>query len=116
LPRDEDQGTGFGNEGNGVWEWGGRGLGTRRTRSGNEENKIWERGEQGLRTRRTGLGIRKTGFGGEEDGIGNEVRGKPVIEVAQTITVPKCSTRSGIVFVELQRTRILTKRNFQFYT
>jgi hypothetical protein len=58
LPRDEDQGTGSGNEGNGVWEREGRGLGTRKTGSGNEEdgagdedNGVREREERGLRTR-----------------------------------------------------------------
>jgi hypothetical protein len=54
LPRDEDQGTGFGNEGNGIWERG---------------DGVWERGEQGLGTRRTGLGTRITGFGNEENGV-----------------------------------------------
>jgi hypothetical protein len=58
LPRDEDQGTGSGNKGNGVWEREERGLGTRKTGSGNEEdeagnedNRVRERGERGLRTR-----------------------------------------------------------------
>jgi hypothetical protein len=69
LPRDEDQGTGSGNEGNGVWEREGRGLGTRGTGSGNGRNGAWERGEQGLGTRRTGLGTRITGSGNEENGI-----------------------------------------------
>jgi hypothetical protein len=53
LPRDKDQGTGSGNEGNGVWE----------------------RGERGLGTRRTGLGTRITGSGNEEDGAGDEDNG-----------------------------------------
>jgi hypothetical protein len=79
LPRDEDQGTGSGNEENGVWEQGERGLRTRRTRSG------------------------------------NEVRNKPVIEVAQTITVPGCSMGSGIIFVGLRGTRILIEEDFRFY-
>jgi hypothetical protein len=51
LPRDEDQGTGSGNEGNGIWERGERDLGTRGTGSGNEGNGVWEREERGLRTR-----------------------------------------------------------------
>jgi hypothetical protein len=69
-----------------------------------------------MKIREQGLGTRGTGSGGEEDGIGNEVRGKPVIEVAQTITVPGCSTGSGMIFVELRGTRILTKGDFRFYT
>jgi hypothetical protein len=58
LPRDEDQGTGSGNERNGIWERKERGLGTRKTGSGNEEdgagnedNGVRERGKRGLRTR-----------------------------------------------------------------
>jgi hypothetical protein len=58
LPRDKDQGTGSGNEGNGVWEREERGLGTRKTRFGNEENGagdkdngVRERGKRGLRTK-----------------------------------------------------------------
>jgi hypothetical protein len=58
LPRDEDQGTGSGSEGNGVWERKERGLGTRKTGSGNkkdgagdEDNGVRERGERELRTR-----------------------------------------------------------------
>jgi hypothetical protein len=58
LPRDEDQGTGFGNEGNEIWERKERGLGTRKTGFGNEEdgagdedNGIREREERELRTR-----------------------------------------------------------------
>jgi hypothetical protein len=58
LPRDKDQGTGSGNEGNGVWERKERGLGTRKTGSGNEEdgagnedNGVRKREERGLRTR-----------------------------------------------------------------
>jgi hypothetical protein len=43
LPRDEDQGTGSGNEGNGAWERGEQGLGTRRTGSGNKDNEVRER-------------------------------------------------------------------------
>jgi hypothetical protein len=56
-----------------------------------------------------------TGSGDEENGIGNELRNKPVMEVAQTITVPGCR-RSGMMFVEPRRTRILTEGNSQFYT
>jgi hypothetical protein len=93
LLRDEDQGTGSGNRGDGVWE----------------------RGKQGLGTRRTRLGTRRTGSGGEKDGIGNKVRGKPVIEVAQTITVPGCSTGLGIIFVKLRGTRILIEGDSRFY-
>jgi hypothetical protein len=44
------------------------------------------------------------------------VRDKPVIKVAQTITVPECSIRLGIIFVELRGTKILTKGDFRFYT
>jgi hypothetical protein len=62
----------------------------------------------GLGTRRTGLGTRRTGSE-------NEVRNKPVKEVAQTITVPGCSMRSGIIFVKLRGTRILTKGDSRFY-
>jgi hypothetical protein len=58
LPRDEDQGTGSGNEGNGVWEREERGLGTRKTGFGNEEkgagdedNGVREREKRSLRTR-----------------------------------------------------------------
>jgi hypothetical protein len=47
LPRDENQGTGSGNEGNGVWERGERDLGTGGTGPGNEENRVWERGGRG---------------------------------------------------------------------
>jgi hypothetical protein len=32
------------------------------------------------------------------------------------ITVPECSMGSDMMFVELRRTRILTKGNSQFYT
>jgi hypothetical protein len=39
-----------------------------------------------------------------------------VIEVAQTITVTECSMKSGIMFVELRGTRILTEGDFRFYT
>jgi hypothetical protein len=58
LPRDEDQGTGSGNKGNGIWERKERGLGTRKTGSGNEkdgagdkDNGVRERGKRELRTR-----------------------------------------------------------------
>jgi hypothetical protein len=58
LPRDKDQGTGSGNEGNGVWERKERGLGTRKTGFGNEkdgakdeDNGVRERKERGLKTR-----------------------------------------------------------------
>jgi hypothetical protein len=40
LPRDEDQGTESGNEGNGVWERGERDLETGETGPGNEENRV----------------------------------------------------------------------------
>jgi hypothetical protein len=43
------------------------------------------------------------------------MRNKPVIEVAQTITVPRCSTGSGIIFVKLRKTRILTEGDSRFY-
>jgi hypothetical protein len=44
------------------------------------------------------------------------VRNKPVIKVAQTITVTECSMGSGIMFVKLRGTRILTKGDSRFYT
>jgi hypothetical protein len=47
LPRDEDQGTGSGNERNGVWERRERNLGTGGTGPGNEENRVWERERRG---------------------------------------------------------------------
>jgi hypothetical protein len=43
------------------------------------------------------------------------VRNKPVIEVAQTITVPGCSMGLGIKFVKLRGTRILIEGDFRFY-
>jgi hypothetical protein len=39
-----------------------------------------------------------------------------VIKVAQTITVTKCSMGSGMMFVKLRGTRILTKGDSRFYT
>jgi hypothetical protein len=44
------------------------------------------------------------------------VRNKPVIEVAQIITVTGCSMGSGMMFVELRGTRILTEGDSRFYT
>jgi hypothetical protein len=44
------------------------------------------------------------------------VRNKPVIKVAQIITITKCNIRSGIMFVKLRETRILTERDSRFYT
>jgi hypothetical protein len=44
------------------------------------------------------------------------VRDKPVIEVAQTITVTGCSMGSGMMFVKLRGTRILTEGDSRFYT
>jgi hypothetical protein len=49
-------------------------------------------------------------------GSGNEVRNKPVIKIAQTITVTKCSMELRMMFVKLRGTRILIKRDFRFYT
>jgi hypothetical protein len=69
-----------------------------------------------LRTRKTGLGTRRTGSGSEKDGIGNKVRGKPVIKIAQIITVPGCSTGSGMILIKLPETRILIKGDSWFYT
>jgi hypothetical protein len=43
------------------------------------------------------------------------VRDKPVIKVAQIITVTKCNMRSGMMFVKLRETRILIERNSRFY-
>jgi hypothetical protein len=40
LPRDKDQETGSGNEGNGVWKRGKRGLKTKKTGSENEKNRV----------------------------------------------------------------------------
>jgi hypothetical protein len=58
LPRDEDQGTGSGNEGNGILEREERGPGTRKTGFGNEKNEAEDednvarkREKRGLRTR-----------------------------------------------------------------
>jgi hypothetical protein len=93
--------TGSGNEGNGVWERGERGLRTRETGSGNGKNGAWKQGKQGPGTRKTGSK--------------NEVRDKPIIEIAQTITVTKCNMGSGIMFVKLRETRILTKGDSRFY-
>jgi hypothetical protein len=44
------------------------------------------------------------------------VRNKPVIKVAQTITVTGCSMGLGMMFVELRGTRILIKGDSRFYT
>jgi hypothetical protein len=49
-------------------------------------------------------------------GSENEMRDKPVIKVAQTITVTGCSMGSGMMFVELRGTRILTEGDSRFYT
>jgi hypothetical protein len=49
-------------------------------------------------------------------GSGNEVRNKPVIKVAQTITVTECSMGLGMMFVKLRETRILIKGDSRFYT
>jgi hypothetical protein len=43
------------------------------------------------------------------------VRNKPVIEVAQTITITECSMGLGMMFVKLRGTRILTEGDFRFY-
>jgi hypothetical protein len=43
------------------------------------------------------------------------VRDKPVIEVAQTITVPECSIGLGMKFVKLRGTRILIEGDSRFY-
>jgi hypothetical protein len=43
------------------------------------------------------------------------VRDKPVIEVAQIITVTECNIKLGIMFVKLRGTRILTEGDFRFY-
>jgi hypothetical protein len=43
------------------------------------------------------------------------VRDKPVIKVAQIITVLGCSTGLGMIFVELRGTRILTEGDSRFY-
>jgi hypothetical protein len=56
-----------------------------------------------------------TGSGNEENGSKNEVPNKPVIEVAQTITVSGCSTGLSMIFVELRGTRIPTEGDFRFY-
>jgi hypothetical protein len=37
-------------------------------------------------------------------------------ELFAIITVPECSMGSGMMFVELRRTRILTEGNSRFYT
>jgi hypothetical protein len=39
-----------------------------------------------------------------------------VIKVAQTITVTKCSIRSGMMFIKLRGTRILIEGDSRFYT
>jgi hypothetical protein len=44
------------------------------------------------------------------------VRDKPVIVVAQTITVTECSMGSGMMFVKLRGTRILIEGDSRFYT
>jgi hypothetical protein len=43
------------------------------------------------------------------------VRNKPIIEVAQTITVTECNVGSGMMFVKLRGTRILTEEDSRFY-
>jgi hypothetical protein len=43
------------------------------------------------------------------------MRNKPVIKIAQIITVTECSIKSGIMFVKLRGTRILIKGDFRFY-
>jgi hypothetical protein len=44
------------------------------------------------------------------------MRDKPIIKITQTITITKCNMKSGIMFVKLRETRILTKRDSRFYT
>jgi hypothetical protein len=39
-----------------------------------------------------------------------------VIKVAQIITVTKCNMGSGMIFVKLRGTKILTEGDFRFYT
>jgi hypothetical protein len=43
------------------------------------------------------------------------VRNKPVIEVAQIITVTGCNMGLGMMFVELRETRILIEGDSRFY-
>jgi hypothetical protein len=43
------------------------------------------------------------------------VRNKPVKKVAQIITVPRCNTGLGMIFVKPRGTKILTEGDSWFY-